>query len=122
MRGLVGGSRKEDAGEAESQLPAQALTQETPPQDRTPQVSHTEPQRPDILPLPEHLPLNRKQRNESPMAEFQLSLKGSGGRVGEAVGTSRSWDPIPHSLNRHLPVPTMPDQGACPYTSYLSPW
>lgn len=45
--------------------PSQALTQETPPQDRTPGVSRSEPQSPDILPLPEHLQLNRKQRNDS---------------------------------------------------------
>lgn len=83
MRGWQEGAgrRKEDAGEAESQLPAQALTQETPPQDRTLQVSHTEPQGPDILPLPEHLQFNRKQRSDSPVAEFQLSLEGAERRV-----------------------------------------
>lgn len=102
MRGWQEGAgrRKEDAGEAESQLPAQALTQETPPQDQTAQVSHTEPQRPDILPLPEHLQFKRKQRNDSPMAEFQLSLEGAGWRVGEAVGALRSWNSIPHSWNQ----------------------
>lgn len=47
------------------------------PQDRTLQVSHTEPQGPDILPLPEHLQFNRKQRSDSPVAEFQLSLEGA---------------------------------------------
>lgn len=61
-----------------SPTPAQTLTQETPPQDQTSRVSHAEPQRPNILPLPEHLQLNRKQKNESPVAEFQLSLEGAG--------------------------------------------
>lgn len=66
--------------EAESQLqpsPSQALTQETPPQDRHSLGSVVLSQRPDILPLPEHLH-NRKQRNDSLVAEFQLSLEGAG--------------------------------------------
>lgn len=67
---LAGGGRKE-----EGRIPTlvtssdQALTQETPPQHRTPRVSHAEPHRPPVLPLPEHLQLNRKQRSDSPVAD-----------------------------------------------------
>lgn len=69
-------------------------------------VSHAEPQRPDIVTLPEHLQLNRKQRNDSLVAEFQLSLK----ELGE--GRRRKWAPtgliIPSFVHlTHLPVPTM---------------
>lgn len=93
--------------------PAQALTQETPPQDRTPWVSGAEPKRPDILPLPEHLQLNRKQRNDSLVAEFQLSLEEAGGREREAGSALKlkSWTPITPLSNKHLSVPTMPGLG-----------
>lgn len=58
------------------------------------------------MPLPEHLQLNRKQRNDSLVAEFQLSLK----ELGE--GRTRKWAPrgliIPSFIHlTHLPVPTM---------------
>lgn len=79
--------------------PSQALTQETPPQDRTARVSGAEPQRPDILPLPEHLQLNRKQRNDSPVAEFQLSLEGAGGGEGEGGRTCSEVLDSHHSFN-----------------------
>ena len=75
------GRRKEDAGEAESQLQSSPSARPLlrKPHPRTGQLgSVVLSQRPDILPLPEHLQLNRKQRNDSPVAEFQLSLEGAG--------------------------------------------
>lgn len=69
-----------------------------PTQHRTPRVNHPEPQRPDILRLPEHLQLNRKQRTKSPVWQFQLSLEGAGGRRG------RQWVP------RGLRVPSVTSQ------------